>query len=477
MSLSVRKVASNCLGLKPPIAVREDLFGRLGDFSENLHLRGQLQTIVSHYCDFALPPKYIAHHPHLSLIPAIHFDHFNSSVTNLAAPKPGEVDVKLIRHGLVLGTCLNFLFDDRGNLYGFCGNLLGIGGRIAFNLTLFDENLEKIDEYEIVQFPSSDLLFGELPLNLGYFVMDNQGRVIVVKHDTDIVFLKKNDANKIEPVQVWHMQDQLKQELEEDIAEQTLAQVFPAGDRGYWIMALGDEENDIPAYLGKLSDSGKLEDIHVFRGESIANGMAVDQSGAYIVTDYALYRFSQPADGQLNIDWRKSLVAITDNADSRVNLLVFERQSGRSICKIPLFKEGKSANENTVLAYGDSIIAQNFYDAPPYNEDMWGLKPGLIRIDVRKDRSGGDVVWNNDEFASTATVRLSTKTGLIYATIQTTEDEDYAMAFIDFHTGRFVQKVSMGSGRAYRIAMSPAYFVPGGRLVQPVRRGIVVFQN
>lgn len=521
MSLSVREIASNCLGLESAIKLRRDLFGRLGDFSGELKLRRQLKEIRRHHCDFALPPKYILPHPRLAPLPAIHFDHYNSSVTDLAGPTPGEVDAKLISHGRVLGICLNFLLDDHGNLYGFSGELLVARLRVAFNLTLLNEDLEKVDEHHVTTLPAfmlrswdrlEDLGLvspSELPVNLGYFVMDNEGRVIVVKNDTDVVFLKKNAVNKIEPVQTWHMADQLRGEMADEIAEQTLAQVMPAHDRGYWIMALGNEDDDIPAYLGKLSNSGRLEDIYVFRGEIIENGMAVDQSGAYIVTDWALYKFSQKSDGRLECDWREEydrasevkpgtetlsrygsgstptllgkendLVAITDNADRRVKLRVFDRESGREICEQPLFKEGESANENTVVGYDDTIIVQNWYDSPRYDETMLGLKPGLWRIDVREDRSGCGVEWTNDEFATTATVRLSTRTGLLYGTIQTGEDDEYAMAFVDFHSGRIVQKVPMpGNGREYRIAMSPAYFVPGGRLVQPVRRGVVVFRN
>lgn len=503
--LSVRQIASTCLGLRTSFRLRKDLFGRLGEFSQAVYLRRQLGDIRRHHCHFALPPKYIPPHPRLSPLPAIHFDHFNSSVTDMAAPTPGTVTAKLIQHGFPLGMCLNFLQDHDGNLYGFCGKGTA---RVAFHLTSFNDQLAKMDEYEITGFPFWDPLIGDLPLNLGYFVMDQRGRVIVVENHTDIVFLQKNAANKIESVRTWPMVDQLRRQLPEEIAEQTLAQVLPAYDRGYLIMALGDAGEDIPAYVGLISDSGRLQDIRVLRGETIANGMAVDQSGTYVLTDHKLYKFTQTSSGRLHVDWsheyrratavkpgtedlskkgsgstptllgeQNDLVAITDNADERIHLLVLDRRSGGMVCKEPLFKKGASANENSVVGYGDTIIVQNFYGAPAYNQDIWGLEPGLVRMDVKPDRSGCECVWSNDEFASTATVRLSTRSGLLYAPIQTSEDEDYAMAFIDFHTGNIVQKVPMGSGRAYRIGMSPAYFVPGGRLVQPVRRGVVIFRN
>lgn len=464
-------------------------------------------------CDYAIPPKDIPDHPRLAPTPAMHFDHYNSSVSNLAAPGPGRVDATLVSHDLLLGTCLNFLRDSDGTLYGFCGNLTDLTTTVSFTATIFDERLNKRDEYGITSFPRKNVQRGDLPVNLGYFVLDHRGRLIVVTDETDVVFLTKTETNEIEAVRTWELAAQLETRLPTDITDQPLAQVMPSYDHGYWFMALGDRDNDIPAYLGRISDSGSVKDVHIFEDETIGNGMALDESGAYVVTDHALYKASRGSDGGVAIDWEErytrattvkpgtenlsrrgsgstptllgendDLVAITDNAEERVNAVVLDRATGRRICTQPLFEKGKSANENTLVGYRDTIIAQNWYGAPGFSDEMWGMSAGLTRLDVRPDRSGCEVVWDSDdrdrEFASRPTVRLSTCTGLLYGPIQVAEGDEYAMAFIDFDTGEFVRTVPFpGTGRGYRLSHIPSYVVPGGHLVQPVRRGYVVFRN
>lgn len=520
---SVRAIASDCLSLDSPVAVRKDLFWRLGEFSDGRSLRDQMTEIPERHCDFALPPKYVPHHPRLAPIPAIHFDHYNSSVTDLAGLESGRVEARLERDGL-LGMCLNFLLDEDGTLYAFCGDLELDDAtiKVRFVARLFDERLDTVDEYEITRF-SRRRLKGctPPPLNLGYFVMDDRGRMIVVTNDTDVEFLQRSGTKTIEAVETWHLATQLEAKLPDRsptaVAEQTMAQVLPSYDRGYWIMALGDPDEDIPAYLGRVSDGGTVVDVHVFRGETIANGMAVDDSGVYVLTDHKLYKATRGADGQVVIEsdseWPQSytrsktvkpgtgylsrrgsgatptlfgdnddLVAITDNAEKRVNVRIFDRETGGQICKQPVFERGASANENTLVGYGDSIVVQNWYGAGCYDEEMMGVEPGLTRIDVREDRSGCTVKWTgrdrDREFASTPTVRLSTRMGLLYAPIQVAEGDEYEMAFLDFQTGKFVGTVPFpGSGKGYRVHHSPPYIVPGGRLVQPVRRGYVTFEN
>lgn len=479
-----------------------------GDGNEN-----RLSDIPARDCELALSPKDVPEHPRLAPTPAMHFDHYNSSVSDLAAPAPGGVDAQLVSHGHLLGTCLNFLRDDEGSLYGFCGNLANFPRDVSFTVTSFDGRLEKRDEYEIVRFPRKRIQDGDLPVNLGYFVMDDQGRVIVATDETDVEFLKENDDNEIEAVMTWNLGGQLEDRLPAEIAAQPVAQVLPSYDRGYWIMALGDRDEDLPAYLGRVSDSGDLEDVHVFEGETIGNGLAVDDSGAYVVTDHALYKATHGSGEEITIDWEArytraetvkpgtedlsrrgsgstptllgeddDLVAITDNAEERVNVLVLDRESGRVIAGQPVFEAGRSANENTLVGYGDSIVAQNWYGAPAFTDEMLGMASGLTRIDVDGDRGGAEVVWNSDdrdrEFASRPTVRLSTCTGLLFAPIQVAEGDEYAMAFLDFETGEFVETVAFpGSGEGYRVSSIPPSITPGGRVIQPVRTGYVVFQN
>src|SRR5690606_2096994 len=95
------------------------------------------------------------------------------------------------------------------------------------------------------------------------------------------------------------------------------------------------------------------------------------------------------------------LVTLVDNADEKVNLLVYDRtdhgrEQGRLICKVPLFESYKSSVENTVVVHHNSIIVQNWHKAPKYLGSLRKMEPGMWRIDVREGRSGCDIIWKND---------------------------------------------------------------------------------
>ncbi len=518
MEISFKQIAVEQLGLHYHINGRHEFFERFNQQGSGLSFREQLRTIKASFKDFVLPPKRIPEHPRLAPLSAIHFDHYNSSVTNYKAPALGDqLNKQLIKHGLILGTCLNFLSDQDGNLYGFCGNLEegfqeeeeGVIN-VNFKLTLFDNNLQKMDEFEIVRFSRRKISGGQLPINLGYFVMDEKGRVIVVRNRNEVAFVKKGPDNTLQVDQVWRLSAQLAQtNLPPSILEEGLGQVLPDPTTGYWAIGLGQTHKEegfvmTSAYLLRINDWGRITDTYHFEGEAIENGMAIDQSGVYIVTTSHLYKFAASPSGKIQRAWLKEypgtkgkplpetiskrgsgstptlfgskddLIAITDNADHQINLRVYKRQTGEQVCFIPLFEPGASANENTVLAYEDNVVVQNWSGASGYRESMRGLQPGLSCFSISRDRKSYRRNWHNDSFASTATARLCTRTGLIYGTIQKSSVlERYAMAFIDFRTGKQVHELELGRGRGYRIAMSPAYILPDGRLIQPTRRGLV----
>src|SRR5205823_1620629 len=112
-------------------------------------------------------------------------------------------------------------------------------------------------------------------------------------------------------------------------------------------------------------------EARVLPGEVIANSFAVDASGGvYVVSDHALYRFGASPKGAPRVVWRvpydrgsrpkpgqvsqgsgttptvvgRRYVAITDNADPRMNVLVYRRgahvDGSRLVCEQPVFPPG-----------------------------------------------------------------------------------------------------------------------------------------
>lgn len=461
----------------------------------------------------ALAPVNNPIHPRLATVPAIHTDLENSSVADLPAPTIGASRVDEHTFG-VLGNCLNFMWQTQDRIFCYQADLENrtLGLRISFNLSVLDQNLQVRDSVEVGRFRTLGFLAGDLPMNFGYYVLDNRERSIVGSEDATVEFYRWDDAaSSIVLEQRWSLADQLtdllaERSLDTEIADQPIAQILPDHGPGYWVLALGDEET--AAFVGWVSDEGRLLDVLVLEGERVENGAALDVTGYYLVTDYRIIKlgvnlsrtklqtvWSEPYErathvksGTLSefgsgstptlLGERDDLVAFTDNADDRVNVVVHDRQTGRKHLQQPIFESQRSANENTLVGYRDSIVAQNWYGAPPIQDDMNGLEAGLVRLDVSSDRRSVTQVWYNTNFASTATVRLATSTGLLYGTVQTGVGvlgrEKYSMDFIDFRTGRRVHRVPLGSGAGSRISMLPAYIVPGGRLVQPTRNGFRV---
>src|SRR5262249_29744508 len=154
-------------------------------------------------------------------------------------------------------------------------------------------------------------------------------------------------------------------------------------------------------------------------------------------------------------------VAITDNADP-MNVVVYRTAAtlppGRSrvVCEVPVFAAGKSANENSLIGAGSSLIVENnsgYYASTTVNGAV--TEPGVSRVDIDADGNGCHVVWSNTtERIPSVVSKLSLETGLIYTftkdpdPVNTTVDA-WFWAALDFESGRLVWKQLAGTGNAF----------------------------
>jgi len=176
-------------------------------------------------------------------------------------------------------------------------------------------------------------------------------------------------------------------------------------------------------------------------GEGVYNSLAVDEQGVYVVTDIALYRMSADAAGKPREDWRAAYdrgaeqkpgqlslgsgttptvlpggrVAITDNADPRMNVAFYDTGTGEEICHAPVFGAGASATENSLVSVGDGVIVENNYGYGGPQSTLLGraTSGGLARVDLDGDECS--VAWTSDEVATTSVPKVSLETGLLYA--------------------------------------------------------------
>jgi hypothetical protein len=154
-------------------------------------------------------------------------------------------------------------------------------------------------------------------------------------------------------------------------------------------------------------------------------------------------------------------VAITDNADP-MNVVVYrkatrlKRGQKRVVCEQPVFGQGASDTENSLLAAGRSLIVENNYGyilggTSPSNLSV----PGMARVDVNAKGTGCKLVWTSTtEHTPSVVPKISLKNGLIYTF---TEEQDpanpatdvWSWTALDYRTGATAWKRIAGLGTTY----------------------------
>jgi hypothetical protein len=252
----------------------------------------------------------------------------------------------------------------------------------------------------------------------------------------------------------------------------------------------------------------------VILGEEIENSFAVGKDGTYIVSDKAMYKFRAGRDllpkqiwrmayrnvgiqkpGQINAGsgttptligpldhgagTRSTLpayVAIADNADP-MDVVVYRtgdhlaRGQRRTVCTVPVFAKGASADENSLISMGQSLIVENNYGyvLQKWNDVISGgagkppveiggnlalvSAPGMDRIDIAADGSGCRIVWRNNTVRTPSAVsKGDSANGLIY-TFRKPKDPSGAGGWywsaLDYRTGKVVWTRRAGYGGLY----------------------------
>ncbi|RUP39523.1 MAG: hypothetical protein EKK60_06700 [Gordonia sp. (in: high G+C Gram-positive bacteria)] len=185
------------------------------------------------------------------------------------------------------------------------------------------------------------------------------------------------------------------------------------------------------------------------RGEQMGNGLSVRPQGVSVLTTHALYEMRAGADGVPRTVWHRAYdrgsarkpgqltwgsgttptyfgpggngwVAIVDNADAAPNLLVYRSDDGGLVCRMRAFGRSGQGTENSILAWGDSLVIPSTYgyQYPPQAESGTA-KPssapfvgGSTRVDV--SASGCRRVWENGDRIATLP-RLARGDGVVYA--------------------------------------------------------------
>jgi hypothetical protein len=388
-------------------------------------------------------------------------------------------------------------FDSKGWLVGVYGNAR------AFQLELMDPyTLEELASYDLPPRPWDFYFQGVLPweyLGAGiYFYLDNQDRAIVptTKNTIQVVQVPDPEGHgEFELVREYDLADYVVPGKEDSVAW-----VLPEWSGEYYWYAT------TAGIVGTVDvDSGVVRTMQL-EGELIENSFAVGEDGVFIISDYAMYRFSQDGNGNIIVDWRTEydrgpqqkpghitrgsgtsvtlmgtpedgLVAVTDNAEPRINLMFIRRSDGVEVCSIPIFEEGKSGTDLTVIAFehadanGDgagvySVIVENNWAHHTF--PLSRPEPGLTRVDATRHDDGTyscEEIWASSE-KSIGGFRLSFGNGLVYMygkgeSWVLTEEKWYLTA-LDFTTGETVYKKLTGTGLGYNNWQGSLFLHPDG---------------
>jgi hypothetical protein len=242
-------------------------------------------------------------------------------------------------------------------------------------------------------------------------------------------------------------------------------------------------------------------------GETITNSFAVDETGGiYVVTTAALYRLDLVA-GTPEVTWREQYanvgttkpgqtspgsgttptlmnddwVAITDNADP-MNVVVYRRAAdasgSREVCSVPVFDQGSSATDNSLIAADRALVVTNNYGYRGPVQSILGSisAPGIERVDVDPDGEGCHRVWSNDEERSPSAVpKLSLANGLVYLVTRDREGvvDSWYLSALDFGTGEVVYEQRYGTGFGHNVNYAPVSLGPDGAAYVGVLGGLV----
>lgn len=266
--------------------------------------------------------------------------------------------------------------------------------------------------------------------------------------------------------------------------------------------------------VGAVDKSGMARAIELPAGEQVQNSISTSPTGTAVATTHALYELRTDSTGTPEIAWRapydrgsarkpgslswgtgstptyfgpstgSEYLTIVDNADDRVNVLVYRASSGELLCRRTVLTSGGPGSENSPIGVGSSVFVASTYGYP-YPTVPSGAGPavpptapftgGVTRVDV--DASGCHTVWDVP-IRSAAVPHLSIADGNLYTVLRhglpdTTPLDGYSYTVVDPNTGA----VRASSGMPGTIVEDPlqtsALITVDGAYLQGTLTGVV----
>lgn len=334
----------------------------------------------------------------------IHNDSWmTDSYASALVPDPATSDVASFFAG---GDCASLLWNDRGEVVAVCVSPTEVRAYVLDARTLAPLAERRLASRALAADALTNFSGG------GYAVLDAEQRLVTPLPGGIIA---RFDAHDLSTVDEFDVADALQ-------PGEGITSVVPDWSGLLWFVGregtVGILDPGSGVARSLLADPGGTP-------VDIENSFAVVEDAAYVVTGAELLRLSI-SDGAPIVDWRLPYdrgvrlkpgqtsrasgttptvfgadgryVAITDNADPRMNVVAVDVSGERPVelCRVPVFGEGESATENSLIALGDSLVVESNYGySVTAVAGGHSTVPGLARIDVAP--GGCEVAWESSD--------------------------------------------------------------------------------
>ena len=236
-------------------------------------------------------------------------------------------------------------------------------------------------------------------------------------------------------------------------------------------------------------------------GEEVANSLAVDEGGVYVVTVGALYRMRADAAGRPSVTWRATYdrgsrsqpgqlsqgsgttptvlpggrVAITDNAEPRMHVAFYDTTSGRLVCRAPVFARGPAPPRTRWSRWVTGWSSRTTTATPARPAPFWGVPP---RPDSPGSTSPGTAAGHVDQCRDRPDVGAESlarqRFGLrLHEEAHAWGVSAWYLTAIDVRTGRTAFSVRTGLGTLMNNHYSAITLAPDGSAYVATLAGMV----
>ena len=377
-----------------------------------------------------------------------------------------------------LEECATLAFDPQGRLVALCGNRTG-----PVLHTLDPTTLRPLDTLDLPDREKSDKKPWEDLCGGAYFYLDARGRAVVATTDRRILTVDSDGLEQVDEVDLGHVVPD----------DDCLVALLPDWEGNTWYVTQD----------GRVGVAGGADPLDL-DGE-IANSIASDDTGVYLVTTEAFYKVALDDAGAPTVLWQAAydngdqkkpgqlsagsgttptvlpsgLVAITDNAEPQMHVQFYAVTDGALVCEAAVFGKGESASDNSLVAVGDaSVVVENNYgyDGPWSTMAGRSVPGGLARVDADPGTGDCSVGWQSAEVAPTSVAKASLATGLVYA--YTTRPSWWGVSAwyltaIDARTGETTFSVRTGTGTLFNNHYAAVTLGPDGSAYVATLGGMV----